>query len=110
MTEKTSALEKLTNEGLELVGEFKGFQIWAKGHRRALYDIKERRVFMTYNEDDDICEYINEWSRIKKEVKMKLDCPYIKGCGFKDSAILHSCRKGGYTDCSIYLSNVKEEK
>ncbi len=69
MTEKTSALEKLTNEGLELVGEFKGFQIWAKGDSRALYDLNKREVILRYSENDDICEYINQWARIKKEKK-----------------------------------------
>lgn len=40
----------------------------------------------------------------------ELDCPYIKRCALEDSEILDSCRKGGYTDCSIYLSNKKLEE
>lgn len=66
MTTKTSALEReLIGNGLELVGSFNGFQIWAKGNKRALYDIKKREVCLTYNERDDICEYINNWAEIK---------------------------------------------
>lgn len=65
MTQKTSALErKLIGQGLELIGGFKGFQIWAKGDRRALYDI-EKREALPYHKDDDICKYINMWSKIK---------------------------------------------
>ena len=68
MTTKTSALEReLIGNGLELIGSFKGFQIWAKGDRRALYDVNERKVFMTYTENDDICEYINKWEKIKNK-------------------------------------------
>ncbi len=68
MTTKTSALEReLIRNGLELVAEFKGFQIWAKGDRRALYDLTERKVCLTYTENDDICEYINECEKIKND-------------------------------------------
>jgi len=67
MTEKTSALEReLIGNGLELIGSFKGFQIWAKGDRRALYDLAERKVCLTYTENDDICDYINTWAEIKR--------------------------------------------
>lgn len=66
MTIKTSALEHELKE-LELIGSFKGFQIWAKGDRRALYDIEKREVSLTYTENDDICQYINEWEKIKNK-------------------------------------------
>ena len=70
MTTKTSALEReLIGNGLELIGSFKGFQIWAKGDRRALYDIEKREVSLTYTEKDDICEYINKWEKIKQGEK-----------------------------------------
>lgn len=48
----------------------------------------------------------------KKKIKSleEIDCPYIKKCGFKDSRFLYSCRKGGYNDCSIYLSNIREKE
>jgi len=66
MTTKTSALEReLIGQGLELIAEFKGFQIWQKDDKRALYDVEERKVSLRYTKDDDICEYINMWSKIK---------------------------------------------
>jgi len=48
--------------------------------------------------------------KIKRKKRLEeIDCPYIKECAFKDKGILYSCRKGGYTGCSIYLSNKKLE-
>lgn len=65
MTIKTSALEHELKE-LELVGSFKGLQIWSKGNRRALYDVEKREVCLRYDENDDVCEYINKRSEIKR--------------------------------------------
>jgi len=44
----------------------------------------------------------------KKKIKSleEIDCPYIKGCGFKDSSPFYSCRDGEYTGCSIYLLRI----
>jgi len=66
MTTKTSALERELKD-LILIGSFKGFQIWARENRRALYDVNKREVCLNYNEDDDICEYINKWEEIKRK-------------------------------------------
>jgi len=63
MTTKTSALERKL-KGFELIFSFKGFQVWGKGDKRALYDVEKRDV-IPYNKDDDICEYINYWAKIK---------------------------------------------
>jgi len=49
--------------------------------------------------------------KIKKIKHLEeLDCPYIKRCALEGSEILNSCKKGGYIDCSIYLSNKKLEE
>lgn len=67
MPTKTSALEReLIGQGLELIGSFKGFQIWQKDDKRILYDVENREVCLRYSKDDNICEYINKWSEIKQ--------------------------------------------
>lgn len=66
MTEKTSALEILARQGFKLVFSFKGFEVHGKGDKRVLYDVEKRDV-LPYNKEDDLCEYINKWKKIKEE-------------------------------------------
>jgi len=46
----------------------------------------------------------------KKRLKKLDDCPYIKGCTFKDPGILYSCEDGEYKNCSIYLGRKESEE
>jgi hypothetical protein len=66
MTEKTSALEKLTSQGFKRSFNFNGFQIWAKNDDRVLYDEKNRDIIF-YNKNEDLAEYINKFAEIKRK-------------------------------------------